>query len=695
MYLRFSTVRRGDRTYRYAQLVECFRRPDGTPTNRVLAHLGALDDTAVENLRVALAASRAGKAVVLPLPDRQAPAQVKVLANLRYLDLVALLKVWRDVGLDKLVRDAVPTGEATVPIEQILTALVLQRCVAPASKLAAERWYPTTALPELQGISPEQFNNSRVHRALSALDAGETSLQDQLPLLLGSKEGEVTALFIDATDTWFVGQGPPLAQKGLDKEGLYRRRVGLVLLCDQRGYPFRWHTLDGRYHDPTALAEMAAEAAKLPWTKGVPVVMDRAAGNAAAIEGLDASGLHYVTAVPSPEFESCQAPIPWEALDALQAESSVGDIVTRITEAGFVDAGKNRYVRDLGLFDKARTADTARPSLALASLRLLEEIERESSLPVMAKRSDTPLRTLQRYAGLRGLSSVLRERIRSGDADGLDLKQLRGLAVAPPDAQSRLLDTLVADQPARRRRAHGKHAGEPLTLRARGVLSFSPQRFLDDRRVDEEHVAHVMACVEGINQRLAHPSNRRTDASALAEVEKDLKKFGLRGVFEPEMVKDDQGRRVSLRKDAAAWARRRRADGLNLVVAHPAVRGDGPAIVSQYFAKDAIEKDFQTIKSFVELRPIHHRTDAKVRAHVTICVLALLLHRLLGTRTRSTSPRAALELLKSVHLNLIENGDATYYTVTRPNAEVTALLRRLSMADLVDDATTRAEITPR
>jgi len=42
-----------------------------------------------------------------------------------------------------------------------------------------------------------------------------------------------------------------------------------------------------------------------------------------------------------------------------------------------------------------------------------------------------------------------------------------------------------------------------------------------------------------------------------------------------------------------------------------------------YRAKDAVETDFQVIKSLIKLRPVRHRTDAKVRAHVTLCMLAL------------------------------------------------------------------------
>src|SRR5688500_17955125 len=110
MYLRLSNVRQGSKTYRYAQLVESFRRPDGKPTNRVIANLGALDDLAVENLRAALEASRRGHALVLPDPAVMAVPRprAEVHENLRYLDIAVLLKLWRELGLDGLLERALP-----------------------------------------------------------------------------------------------------------------------------------------------------------------------------------------------------------------------------------------------------------------------------------------------------------------------------------------------------------------------------------------------------------------------------------------------------------------------------------------------------------------------------------------------------------------------------------------------------------
>ena len=67
MHLRISTKRQGDNVYKYAQLVESYRRDDGVPAHKIIASLGRLSDQQIANLRVALEASRRG--ITLRLPE--------------------------------------------------------------------------------------------------------------------------------------------------------------------------------------------------------------------------------------------------------------------------------------------------------------------------------------------------------------------------------------------------------------------------------------------------------------------------------------------------------------------------------------------------------------------------------------------------------------------------------------------------
>jgi hypothetical protein len=56
------------------------------------------------------------------------------------------------------------------------------------------------------------------------------------------------------------------------------------------------------------------------------------------------------------------------------------------------------------------------------------------------------------------------------------------------------------------------------------------------------------------------------------------------------------------------------------------------------------ERGFRDIKSTLELRPVYHRLEPRIRAHVLLCWLALLLIRVAERRTGQTWPVLAREL---------------------------------------------------
>jgi hypothetical protein len=705
MHLRLSTVRRGDKTYRYAQLVESYRREeDGRPAHRVLASLGALTDEAIANLRAALDANRSGTALVVPPRAVPVPAKPVVQANYRFLDLAVLLRTWADSGLSSLLGGLLGGTTREVAADRVITALILHRCVEPSSKIAAWRWFPTTALPELLALTPGQFNNSRIHRALEALELVDATLQAQLPHVVARTQGTSVRLFIDATDTWFVGAGPPLAAKGVDKEGVYRRRVGIVLLCDERGFPMRWETLSGRFHDATALLDMAIAAGKLDWVGDRPVVLDRAVGNAAAIDTLLQTGLRFVTALPWTEFVSSGAPIPWDDLAVLQdACASEGTTPASIAETarsvGFERARDDRFVFDLGVFDKAPARGAERLSAAVAAMRFAVRTRGKTpaEMRVLADGHGITSRSAHRHRLLLSLCEPLQLRVLAGAADHVSLDILRDVAGLPAEEQVAAFDAAVAvTGPV----IHTRMAvPSETTPRVRGVLYFNPNRFLERRAADLEHVAGIEGVVAQQNRSLATGGAQKTDASALAVVYRRIVRVGLGAVLTPHIVTTEGVRTVVLDRDEKAWQRRRSVDGLAILVSHPELEITPAGLVALYFQKDVIEKDFQTIKSTIELRPIHHRTDIKLRAHVTLCMLALLLQRILDQRLKAaglrTSAASVLRSLATAHLNLVGTGTTQLYTLTARDTVQHGLLAALGMEDLGHDDAIAKTLTPR
>jgi hypothetical protein len=103
-----------------------------------------------------------------------------------------------------------------------------------------------------------------------------------------------------------------------------------------------------------------------------------------------------------------------------------------------------------------------------------------------------------------------------------------------------------------------------------------------------------------------------------------------------------------------------------------------------YKKQSGVEKDFREIKSFIELRPVYHRLEPRVRAHVFICVLAKVVARELETRLHrtgfiGTSIEAVLEELGRLQVTEVGAGDDRRFIRARLHPAQHDLLRRLAI----------------
>jgi hypothetical protein len=97
-----------------------------------------------------------------------------------------------------------------------------------------------------------------------------------------------------------------------------------------------------------------------------------------------------------------------------------------------------------------------------------------------------------------------------------------------------------------------------------------------------------------------------------------------------------------------------------------------------------IERDFRDIKSFVELRPMYHRLEPRIRAHVFVCVLAKVVARELETRLHSTgfvgtSVEAVLKELGRLHVTEVGSGADRRFVRARLHPAQQDLFRRLNI----------------
>ncbi len=87
-----------------------------------------------------------------------------------------------------------------------------------------------------------------------------------------------------------------------------------------------------------------------------------------------------------------------------------------------------------------------------------------------------------------------------------------------------------------------------------------------------------------------------------------------------------------------------------LVVSDPTMPPAAAALAYKGLLR--VEQAFRTLKHGVELRPIYHRLDPRIRAHVTLCLLAYLLERVVELETKQPfeTVRKTARRLRAVEL---------------------------------------------
>jgi transposase len=733
MHVRVSSVTRGKHTYRYAQLVESFRRDsDGKPVHRVIANLGRVTDpTQLDNLKAAFEANRNGERLVAPSAEPTTADNSRLRrpqAILRYLDVAVVVETMRRVGLcDELSRLLPQLGSDVAP-ERVVTALVAQRCVDPQSKLRATRWLPRTALPEMLGVAPTQFNNTRVHRVLEQLEAIEHELMRALSRRAHEQHGRFATLYLDLTDTWFEGQGPDLAKKGRTKAGHVRRKVGIVLLCSDEGHPLRWEVVEGTSAEGPRMLQVMRSVQQVPWLEQIPIVCDRALGHTAHIQQLLNANVQFLTALLKSEFDSYGVQLPSESLADCPPPTRPSELgectrqaVRRARQTELTELSEDLFYTDLGLVDVPVNETTADhlPTVCSEALRIgLDLVEsvasrKFSTHSAAARAAGLSPQVGGRYASLARLEPELQEQTLMGHVDGYPLTRLLQIVrTTDKSAQYTAFEQLRQEtpKPTRHSPTASAHAQRPQAKTAqskrqqvRVVAYFNPEVFVRQRWLAQQKLDELEAQVTELNQRLSNPQSHLKPKGATQKLNDWLRRHDLVTLFavgtEQQPTPEGSLTRLTVKRDEAEWQKRRSFDGFSVLVAHPKLKRSAAELTRTYRAKNAVEADFQVIKSVVKLRPVRHRTDAKVRAHVALCMLALYVQRSLAWQLRkeNISAEQALEQLEPCRLcrYVTKGSDRDAYVLPQVSAEDRALLRRLGLTRLVEPGELRAALRPR
>jgi hypothetical protein len=471
--------------------------------------------------------------------------------------------LWQQLGIGTALREVLGARRFGTDLERVTFALVANRALAPASKLAAAEWIThDVAIPGLAAATDDQ-----AYRAMDLLIEADTDARVQEAVFFAVAHLlnlEVDLLFFDTTSTYFErdtedsgGQGEEEAGEG---DGAGFRRYGhskdsrgdlpqiiIGLAVTREGIPVRVWCWPGNTSDQAVLPQVKDDLRA--WRLGrVVTVVDRGFSSAANLDYLRRAGGHFIAG------ERMRAGTP-----------HVEDVLAR--------QGRYRAVLDNLRVKEVRLE--AAPDLRWVLCHNPDEADRAAA---------------QREAAL--------ERIRG---------ELAHIATA----RSRLATTTPATAAAGRRR-------------------------------ETELAAHTRAeCALR-----DHPALGRW----------------LRQTPSGRLVLDTAKIRAEARLDGKYL----------LVTSDPDLPAEDVALGYKNLLE--AERGFRDLKSTLELRPIYHRLEPRIRAHVLLCWLALLLIRVAERRTGQTWAALARELGR-LHAVTLTGPTGTVTQTTEPTTAQQGILR--------------------
>lgn len=201
------------------------------------------------------------------------------------------------------------------------------------------------------------------------------------------------------------------------------------------------------------------------------------------------------------------------------------------------------------------------------------------------------------------------------------------------------------------------------------IVYYNPAKAQTNRQVREERLAKAEAELAKIQKNLNRYS-LKTKERVLQRIHdvvpKGVRRF-LKIKVEERPTEDGQVvLHMTVQRDQAKLDEAARLDG-KFVLATSRLTLDPWETLYAYRAKDGVEKSFQVFKGPIRVRPIWHRKDNRVRAHVFICFLAYLLWCLLDDKlihklAKRYGVQRALEILHRLKLALlrVQGSDQTF-----------------------------------
>jgi transposase len=569
MFPRIVKVRKKNKSYQYLVISESVRL-NGKSTTRNIANLGNVERIPANQIAHLID----GLIRLFELETHALSEGIEILESLEYGSIIFWQKLWSKMALSQIIAQAIAqeAPHVALEVERYIQIMVVNRCVDPLSKLGATRWVERTCFKRMKGFADLSLDVNHFYRSmdylLRAKEQIEWALFEQLRNLFSV---EVKLTFYDITSGYFYTESCPIGANGYSRDSrpdLEQIVIGVVTSFE--GYPIKHYVFEGNTKDETTVAQVVKELRSVYHIEQTTFVGDRGMITRLNVQRIESEGFDYIMGVKHRQEEICQMLLASEALLA----------------SGFVSH------RDLQITER-RVAIKAFLLWKTNALLAQQGVEpRDEAL-------------VELTAKIQALSS-------EDEPQYPDFKPILQALVGPKNAKlAYRLFVLI-------KKYTGRYEQCP-----RYVICLNTERKQFAEKNRDRQLSSLAASLE---------KWAATEEPTPVEMEQGLNKIfaGYKAKYRKffDIQRDpDSDKAIGYRLNEQQLAQEQLRDGIFILQTN---REDLPAgkVVDSYKDLKEVEALFDDLKHFVDLRPIRHWLTQRVRAHVFLCILALLLKRI-------------------------------------------------------------------
>ena len=595
MFPRTKTFYKNNREYEYLVISESVYKKGKGSTTRDVAKLGNVTNFTKEDIENIID----GLIKIFQLETYSVSEDVEIIESLEHGSIIFWQKIWEQLELTKIITKHIKRKDKRIklPIEKYIQMMTINRCINPLSKLAVTRWYDTTCYKEMKGFSDLSTDVTYFYRSMDQLvkvkDNIELEIYNKLITLFSIN---VKLTFYDITSSFFYTKSCSISSNGYSRDKRPdKEQIVIGVVTSYEGYPIKHYVFTGDTKDEKTVKEVVKGLKKEFNIEQTTFVGDRGMITKLNLEDISEKGFNYIMGVKGRQDEICQMFFSdgdmnnegYEEFDDLKIKER------RIKIKDFLLWKTKRILNEnnVKIFDN--------------------EYEKfEDKIKELTNKDKPEYKTFKPY---------IKESCKEID-----------------NKTSYKIFTLI-------KKYKGKYDNE---LRYVICLNKDIKKIVKKRR--EEYI-------QKITKKLDELFSTDKKEKEVPEFEKSLNeifegyKSKYRKFFKINREEDNK-KALGYEKKQKVIDRENLMDGIFILLTDKKDLSI-QKVVESYKNLKEVESLFYDLKNFVDIRPVRHWLETRVRAHVFICILSLLLKRIFEINyLKSKSVTNPLEEISKVKL---------------------------------------------